>query len=417
MAAGPSILAIGMMSGTSTDGIDAALVRVWASRGRFKVDFIDGTSFQYPKALRERLLAACSPATSSVKEICSLHFELGEAHAALAASLITDARDLGLDPDIVSMHGHTVQHMGEARSLRDGLITSTLQIGQPAVVAQATGVTVISDLRAADIAAGGHGAPLTSFADAHLFQFGGSGAIVQNIGGIANFTAIPPEGSALPVISFDTGPGNMLIDLVAGRASNGEKTFDADGGLARSGIRDTALLARLLRHPFVRMQPPKTTGREEFGEGYFAEVLEWPEASGLSWADLAATMTEFTVRCIAESARRFVTDEYRVKTAVIGGGGSRNPFLMERLRHNLTGVEVKTHEDVGIPGQFKECIAFAILGAATVAGIPGNIPSCTGAGREVVLGSITPGENYDALWAGSAALRRAWLADRSDADE
>ena len=403
-----ALTGIGVMSGTSADGIDAAAVRVTGSRGRLAAELLWAHSVEFSKELRRRVLAASAPGSSSVDLICSLGYELGHLFAEVVAELLSGSRMADGEIEFVALHGQTVYHLGDPRLAPPGLMRSTLQLGAPAIVARKSGLTVVSDFRAADIAEGGQGAPLTSFADLHLFEVADSGSLIVNVGGIANLTAVPPAASGLEPIAFDTGPGNMLMDAVAVRATRGEMSYDRDGELAGSGRAQPALLERLMGAPYFRLSPPRTAGREQFGGQFLEDVLAWPEASGCDFADLAATFAEFTARSIAGSAHRFVAPEFKIERVVVGGGGARNPYLMERLAGAFEGVPVLSHEDFGIPSRYKEAMAFAMLGAATLAGIPSNVPSCTGARRAVVLGSITPGEGFAALVEKGRMLSEAW---------
>jgi anhydro-N-acetylmuramic acid kinase len=253
------------------------------------------------------------------------------------------------------------------------------------VIAQRLGVPVVSDFRAADVAVGGQGAPLVPYADWCLLTHPRKTRAVQNLGGIANVTFLPVNGGRDEVVGFDTGPGNMLIDRAAAWATGGEQHFDRDGLLAAQGQVRPDLMALLLDHPFLRTTPPKSSGREAFGEPLFRELL--PAITGVRGADVVATMTEFTARTVADAYRRFLPR--RPDEVIVGGGGARNPTLMGRLRAALDPTPVLTHEDVGMHGDAKEAIAFALLANETLLGNPGNLPSVTGASRPVLLGKLT----------------------------
>ena len=315
--------------------------------------------------------------------LCPLHFELGEAfaQAALAA-----CRAAGLRPDevdAIGSHGQTVWHVPPGQ----GETPSTLQLGSPAVIAQRTGITVVSDFRARDMAAGGQGAPLVPYVDYLLLADASRSRAVQNIGGIGNVTYLPAGRNPDAVIAFDTGPGNMLMDYAASRATGGRLAYDQDGRLARSGRIDPELLDAWMADPYFSLPPPKSTGRERFGVQRAARYYDAAEARGLSAPDILATLTAFTAASIADSYRRYLPalpDE-----ALISGGGARNPALLEQLALRLAPCAVRLTDDVGLPTQAKESVAFALLAYETLHRRPGNLPAATGARFPVVLGSVT----------------------------
>ncbi|MBI4008062.1 MAG: anhydro-N-acetylmuramic acid kinase, partial [Planctomycetes bacterium] len=274
-----------------------------------------------------------------------------------------------------------------------GLSRSTLQIGEPCVIAQETGVTTVADFRTRDIAAGGHGAPLVPYADFVLFRSDTYNRAIQNIGGIANVTFLPSACNLKDLIAFDTGPGNVIIDRITEIVTNGKLKFDVDGKLATSGRINDALLDQLLSHPYFSKQPPKTTGREDFGiqfsDKLYSEAKQ-PASGGLSDADILTTVTAFTARTIAESYKRFILSQYEITEVILSGGGSRNLFLVELLKGYLSPAKVRMVDEFGIPGNAKEAIAFAILANETISGNPNNVPSATGAREAVILGKIAP---------------------------
>jgi anhydro-N-acetylmuramic acid kinase len=311
-------------------------------------------------------------------ELCELNVLVGEAFAAAGAAALEQA---GVQADLVASHGQTVWH-----EVRPDHVRSTLQIGEPSVLAERLQTTVVADFRPRDIAAGGQGAPLSSWADALLFSDDTLARAVQNIGGIGNVTWLPPGGE--PVLAFDTGPGNALIDHAVWRISGGAQRYDRDGALAASGRVDDALLAELLSLPYFSQPPPKTTGRELFG----AQLVDPLFDRALRPADLLATLTALTAHAIADQYRRFLPrppDE-----VVLGGGGSRNPFLVGLLTELLDPARLRLHEEFGLPSLGREAIYFALLGHETLHGRPNTIPSCTGAAHAVPLGKIVPGPNY-----------------------
>jgi anhydro-N-acetylmuramic acid kinase len=278
---------------------------------------------------------------------------------------------------------------------KDSPVKSTLQIGEAAVIATRTGITTVADFRVADVAAGGQGAPLVSYVDWLLLRHPKRTRAVQNIGGIANVTYLPPGDDPTHVRAFDTGPGNMLIDYAASRATAGTQTFDRDGQLAAAGRIDTTLLAKLMSHPYLAQSIPKTTGREQFGAQ--CGVTTWDQAKelGLSGADIVATLTAFTADSIADAYRHFLPA--MPAEVVLGGGGANNPVLVAMLAERLAPAHVMTHQALGLDDDAKEAMAFAVLAYEASHGRPGNLPACTGAGRQTILGKITPGVNYKSL--------------------
>jgi anhydro-N-acetylmuramic acid kinase len=375
------VIVIGLMSGTSADGVDAAAVAWPAGAPARALRLLAHVQRPFDDALRAEVLACCEPATGSVDRLTRLHGDLGEAFAAAALAVMAAA---GLEPedvDLIGCHGQTVHHLPPL----PGRPGATLQLGAPAVIAERTGVTVVSDFRWRDLAAGGHGAPLVPAFDLAFFRAGDERRAVQNIGGIGNVTWVGP-GEA---IAFDTGPGNVLLDAAAALVSGGRLRCDVDGRLARAGREHAAALAELLQHPFLRQPPPRSTGRETFGPAMVAAVRErWRLAD----ADLLATLTAFTAESIAAAYRAYLPG---VDRCIVGGGGRRNPALMARLQQALgPEVPVEPCERHGLDGDAKEAIAFAWLARESWLGRAGNVPRATGASRPVVLGSFTPGRRW-----------------------
>lgn len=385
---------VGLMSGTSVDAIDAAVCEFApdpsGAEGALVFRLLHCAETPYPADLRARVMALFDPATSRIDALTEMTFELGEHFAAAALAAVQDAGLQPQDIDLIASHGQTIYHQ-----VAPGRRRATLQIAQPAVIAARTGVTTTGDLRAADMAAGGQGAPLVSFFDALFFQHPTRRRALQNIGGIANVTFITPSGQ--PPVAFDTGPGNSLINAAMRHYSGGAQTFDQDGAMARSGQVDEPLLAALLADPYYALAPPKSTGRELFGDQYAARVMEQGAARGLAPADVVATLTALTARSIAEAYARFGPPG-GVDEVVAHGGGARNRALMDMLAAALPpGAPVVQHDDFGVPAKAKEAVAFALLGYEGLHGRPGALPSCTGASRPAVLGTIAPGDNYRPL--------------------
>ncbi|MCW2935415.1 MAG: anhydro-N-acetylmuramic acid kinase [Actinomycetia bacterium] len=368
---------LGMISGTSHDGIDVAVVDFAMVGGTLagRIEYSD--SVPYDPRLRGRIIAALPPALPGFEVACELDTSIGQAFAAVAADALA-APGAGR-PDLICSHGQTVFHW-----VTNGHAHGTLQLGQPAWIAEATGLPVLSDVRSADVAAGGEGAPLVPVLDRMLlgpYRAAGVRAAALNLGGIANMTVCAP--GAEPV-AWDIGPANALIDAVVTAAPSTPDTFDRDGALAAAGSVIPALLTELLTEPYYTLAPPKSSGKELFHLGYLREVLS---RAGVSpdLPDLVATLTELTAVTVADAVA-----SANVQVLVAAGGGVHNPVLMRRLAQLLPGVEVLTTDRLGVPSDVKEAVAFALIGWATAHGLPGNVPSCTGASGPRVLGRISP---------------------------
>lgn len=382
---------IGLMSGTSADGIDAAVMEIGRIDSGVQWRLLQHCHTPWPQPLRGAILSACA-ADAPVSFITALNFRLGEwfASAALAAA---SSAGLPLDRiDAVASHGQTIRHQPASVKIGDGLAAGTLQIGEPAVIAARTGRLVVADFRPADMAVGGQGAPLVPFADHALFANRNETRAVQNIGGIANVTYLPAGGALSGVRAFDTGPGNMVIDAITARITEGRCQFDEGGQIAQSGSVVRKLLQELLEHPYFRQAPPKTTGREEFGEAYAERVYTTARARHIRPNDLLATITALTAESILLAYRNHLCDGRRpqevIHRVIVGGGGTRNLALMNMLRSALSPVPLECHAEHGMPDQAKEAAAFALLGYATLRGMASNVPSATGARRGAVLGKI-----------------------------
>jgi len=392
---------IGMISGTSVDGIDVAIADIHGGLipdSALAVQPIEFDTVPWPAAMRTQIFGLFAEATTSAA-LCRANFAVGEVFAHAALHTLDQA---GLSPtriDLIGSHGQTLWHDVQA-----GIVTSTLQIGEPAVIAARTGITTVGNFRVADVAVGGQGAPLVSIFDwlllrpaSTLNNIAGGWRAVQNIGGIGNVTFLPPQGVDAPPSAFDTGPGNALIDWAAGVASAGQLAYDLDGQLAATGQVAPDLVARWLAQPYFQQAPPKTTGRELFGAALAQTWYEEAKALNLRDVDFVATITELTAASIADAYARFAPAT--VAQIVIGGGGARNPVLMDRIRAQVMQrlghpVEVCTHEALGINSDAKEALTFALLAYLAWHGVAGNVPACTGAQQAAVLGQITPGRNF-----------------------
>jgi anhydro-N-acetylmuramic acid kinase len=368
----------GIMSGTSLDGIDVAIVDI---RGK-KIEPVAFHTVPYPKNVREAVLGVSNTMTHT-SAIARLHFLLGELYAEAVRETCRRRRVPLHSISLCGMHGQTIFHEGAPVNYLGRRVASTLQIGDAAVVAERTGLWTISNFRERDIAAGGRGAPLVPLADYLLFRHRRIGRIALNLGGIANITVIPGGATRDDVLAFDTGPGNMVIDALVSRLTQGRQTYDRDGRIARRAQVHDRMLASMLADPYFKLRPPKTTGREQFGQEFASGLV----ATGLPLETLIATATEFSARSVASAIAAYAGDAREV---IASGGGVHNRWLMRRLRDLLPGFNVSTSADHGVDPDAKEAIAFALLAHEFVMSRPGNLASATGARRAVLLGRGTP---------------------------
>ncbi len=369
------------MSGTSVDSIDSVAICVELNESKTNIHLIKGIVYPIPDCIRKEIFKLFDDAAESLHRLSLLHMRLGSLFAGAALKLLEEA---GLPPEevaVIGSHGQTVHHVSRVEECCGEKLRGSLQIGEASVIAQKTGIPVVSDFRPADIAAGGTGAPLAPFLDYILFKNRGKDVAVQNIGGIGNVTWISKGADKL--IAFDTGPGNMIIDMLVERYTSERFRFDKDGKIGRSGVASTELLERWMMHPFFYQNPPKSAGREEFGTIFWQDNLKELELS----PDLIRTAEEFTARSIAQAYRSFLPR--LPEMVVVTGGGVHNPIIMEALVSALKGSRVISGNKVGIDVDFKEAIAFALLGLFRFLGLPNNVPEATGAYREVVMGKLT----------------------------
>ncbi|WP_434683641.1 anhydro-N-acetylmuramic acid kinase [Pseudanabaena minima] len=382
------ILAIGLISGTSVDGIDAALVEIIDRHEKLETNLIAGHTYPYAADLRTEILAVCAGAPRSLQQICELDDRIAESFAQAAIAIMAKGDRL---PDLIASHGQTVFHRPPVTP-QDGKtgLGYSVQLGRGAVIAELTGIKTISDFRVADIEAGGHAAPLVPMLDILMLSDPTKYRVCQNIGGISNLTYLPPKALEHPeqVFGFDNGAGNVLLDMASQKLFG--VSFDADGAIARQGKPNLVLINQWLEQEFFLTPPPKSTGRELFSPEYLEQCLSECQglSNGLSNYDILATLTEFTARAIAKSYRDFLPvfpDE-----VLIGGGGGHNSYLMERLQDLVKPAIVMRTNDCGIDSDSKEAIAFAVLGYLRLKERYGNLPSVTGAKRSVLLGKIFP---------------------------
>lgn len=381
-------LVIGLMSGTSVDGIDAALVKIKGNGINSKVELLNFEKFPFAGDVRTRIFELFSIKDCKVDDLCHMNFLLGELFADAAIKLVKDSGLNMEDIDLIGSHGQTVYHMPDP-VIDDGFeIRSTLQIGEPSVIAERTGIVTVADFRVRDMAAGGQGAPLVPYTEYILYRDEFKSIGLQNIGGIGNITVLPKGCSIDDVTAFDTGPGNMVIDEIVKRVTNGRSIFDKNGEMASKGKVNPKLLERLMQDNYFERKPPKTTGREYFGKQYSDKLYEYAMGKGIGSLDLIATVTAFTAASIAYGLRRFVIPEYGLDKLIIGGGGSFNTTLLNMIKKNLPEVLVLTQEDIGLNSDAKEAAAFAVLANETINGNCNNVPKATGAKKKVILGKI-----------------------------
>ena len=416
-------LVIGLMSGTSVDGIDAAIVEVTGYGLETEVDLIAFETFPFPSGVPQRILALCQPDTGRVDDICEMNFYIGHLFAEAVKHILQKSGMHARDIDLIGSHGQTIHHLpgdpntdcnantiskmdslkrSERRIYGNGHETSdpphrtarnikkpsTLQIGEPAVIAHETGIPTIADFRVADMAAGGQGAPLVSYPDYLLFHDSEKTVGLLNIGGIANLTVLPANGTFDTVCAADTGPGNMCIDAVVSKITEGAEHYDKDGVRAAQGTAHQPLINEWLKHPFFHLSPPKTTGREMFGHTYAMECLAACREHKHSDNDCIATLTELTVQTIADYIARFITGQNPIDTLYVSGGGVHNQTIMRRLSELLSDTAVEPVDNFGISADAKEAIAFGILANETLHGNAGNLPSATGASVRKILGKF-----------------------------
>ncbi len=384
---GRAMTVAGIMSGTSADGIDVAVVRIAPRRGQPALKLLAHEHCVYPLELRSRVLAAMNAGSTSTAELARLHWRLGMAYAEAVEKTV---QKHALKLDLIGCHGQTLYHQPDAASYAGRRFACTWQTGEAQVIASRLGVPVVSNFRPADVLAGGQGAPLVPLLDFALFAHPTRGRVLQNIGGIANLTAIPSGALPHAVLAFDTGPGNMIIDWLA--AELFDRPYDKDGALAAAGAVLQPVLKQALRNPYFRCKPPRSAGREQFGREYAARFLQACRSISPRGEDALATATALTAETIARSYERFVAPRMKGRAVdfIVSGGGARNRTLMTMLEERLTplGCTLAGTESFGLPAEAKEAAAFALMAWHTWHRLPGNVPSATGARRAVVLGQV-----------------------------
>ena len=388
LAQKPTKKVIGLMSGTSVDGVDAALVEIRSHGLDTQIELLEFHSHPFDPEVRNRILDLFQPETSRVDELCQMNFLIGEVFADAALAVMREAQLEAGEVDIIGSHGQTVYHLPPQSGTQ--YIPSTLQIGEPAIIAYRTGIPTVANFRVADLAAGGQGAPLVPYVDFLLFRGTDRTVALQNIGGISNVTLIPADAVASDVLASDTGPGNMIIDSVMEILTQGKQKYDDAGGYAAQGCVCESLLSEWLQHPFISAPPPKTTGRETFGRQFADQAIRKAQDQNVGQADLVATLTAFTAQTICGYYRRFLFPYHSVDEIYISGGGSHNLTLMGHLETLFQPIPLLPIDSIGFSSDAKEAIAFAVLANEAIHGNPTNLPQVTGASQPMVLGTFSP---------------------------
>jgi anhydro-N-acetylmuramic acid kinase len=384
----PSLLVLGMMSGTSADGIDVALARIGGAPPRLQARLVAHTALKFPTAVRKEILRVAEQQSTSAGQLSQLNFRLGEifAEAALAA-----CRKFRVSPGRVALigsHGQTVFHQGRPTQYFGRATASTLQIGEPSIIAARTGITTVGDFRAADMAVGGQGAPLVPYADYLLYRHAEVGRVSLNLGGIANITVIPAAARPSDVFAFDTGPANMVIDALVAHFTKGRQRFDKNAVRATQGRSIPSIVDELLRDAYLKMPPPKSTGREYYGREYTERLIAMGRRYYVKPNDLIRAATIFTALSIVDALNRFVLPKHKIRQVIVSGGGAKNPLILGQIAAALPGLEILPSSRLGVPEDAKEAFAFALLAYETLHHRPSNIPRATGARHPAILGKI-----------------------------
>ena len=384
-----SSLVLGLMSGTSADAIDIALARISGAPPRLSAKLLNHTSINFPPQLRKEILRVAEQQPISSGQLSQLNFRLGET---LAEAALTACRRFRIAPKkiaLIGSHGQTIFHQGRPVPYLGRPTASTLQIGEPAIIAARTGITTVADFRPADIAQGGQGAPLVPYADYLLYRHEKVGRVSLNLGGIANITVIPANAKPSQVFAFDTGPANMLIDALVAHFTHNRQRYDKDARLAQQGRAIPALLDELMRDPYLKVAPPKSTGREYYGRAYLENILRLGRRHKAKPKDLIRAATLFTALSIVDALNRFVLPKTKIDQLIVSGGGAHNPLILAQVAAAFPQIEIVRSPQLGVPEDAKEAFAFAILAYETFHRRPSNLPSATGARRPAILGKIS----------------------------
>ncbi len=379
-----SRLVIGLMSGTSVDGIDAAIAEIEGSGTGMKMRQIDFITVPFPEGFKELVIRNSLTGTSDVADIARLNFLIAQLYADAVRRLCNHAGVKTQDVDLIGSHGQTIHHLPRAERMFGKDVSATLQIGDPSVLAKLTGIATVGDFRVGDIALGGQGAPLVPYFDYILFRSNEKSRSLLNIGGISNITYLPKGCGTQDVLAFDTGPGNMIVDRLMKKMFN--KDFDEGGAIAIAGTIQGDMIDWLMTDTFVRMAPPKSTGRERYGDPFVTSLLE--KYGGRRIEDIIATVSEFTAVSVYTNYLLFLKTKGGIDELFVSGGGAHNRYILDSLRNHFGGVSVAAAEDIGVSSDAKEALCFAVLANELVSGNPANLPSVTGASKETLIGKI-----------------------------
>lgn len=386
------MLVLGMMSGTSADGIDVALARISGKLPKLSIKLEGHHHVPHSSVMRKAILRVAAGELTGAGEISQLNFALGEEFALAALAACKSWRVPMRKISLIGSHGQTIYHQGAPSSFAGhSRISSTLQIGEPSVIAERTGVTTIADFRPADMAAGGQGAPLVPFVDYLLYRHPKRNRVALNIGGIANVTVIPAGAKPKDVFAFDTGPGNMIVDALVEKFTHGRARYDEDSEMALRGWMLPKLLNEMMEHSYLHKEPPKTAGREQFGRAYAEKIFAWGKKNRAKPADVVRTATIFTALSIGTAFQKFIFPRTQVDELIVSGGGARNTLMMVYLAAILPGFLIVSSDHFGIEPEAKEALAFAILAYESFHGQPNNLPSATGADHPAILGKLVHG--------------------------
>ena len=384
-----SKLVLGLMSGTSADGIDVALARISGAPPHLNAKLLGHTSFNFPPGLRKEILRVAEQQPISAGDLSQLNFRLGQIYADAVLAACKRFKVAPKRIGLIGNHGQTIFHQGQPAPYFGKPIASTLQIGEGSVIAARSGITTVSDFRPADMALGGQGAPLVPYVDYLLYRHAKLGRVSLNLGGIANITVIPASARPSQVFAFDTGPANMLIDALVQHFTRGRQRFDKDARLAQSGRPAPALLNELMKDPYLKLAPPKSTGREYYGRAYVEKVLALGRRHHAKPADLIRGATIFTALSVVDALHRFVLRKSKIHQLIVSGGGAHNPLILAQLSAALPGIEVLPSSHFGVSEDAKEAYAFALLAYETFHQRPSNLPSATGARGPAILGKVS----------------------------
>ncbi|WP_245604765.1 anhydro-N-acetylmuramic acid kinase [Paucisalibacillus globulus] len=383
--------AVGIMSGTSLDGIDIAVVKISEEKEKIELELTHFDSIPYSDEVKQEILELCDPNKAKIQMISNMNMLLGKLYGEAALRAIADASLRPEDITFISSHGQTIFHQPEEVVVGEHHVTSTLQIGDISMIAEQTGITTVGDFRTRDMAVGGQGAPLVPYADYLLFRDKETGRVLVNIGGISNLTILPPDGDENQVKAYDTGPGNMIMDYFAKRIANGKLTYDKDGELAASGKVIHDWLEDLLNEPYYALASPKSTGRELFGEEYANKLWNTADKLSISYSDRMATVTKLTAVTLTDQIKLHL-ESAQIREVFISGGGCYNPTLMKEIKSGLPlGVKLRKFDEIGMPADAKEAMVFALLGYQYLNKRTNNFPPATGAKRKVMMGKVAWG--------------------------